>query len=111
MQTGGSCRPCYARASNALGLSIKSQFSQGGSFDPLAIPVFVGGRVYCTYTGVLLALGLRARARLAGMVSMVCCGGAAAGYSPACAAPVALLLVSQARKDGLTMVLLCCLLG
>ena len=65
--------------------------------------MFFGGRVYCTYTGVLLALGLRARARLEGMVSMVCCGGAVAGYSPACAAPVALLLVSQVRKDGLML--------
>ena len=65
--------------------------------------MFFGGRVYCTYTGVLLALGLRARARLAGMVSMVCCGGAVAGYSPACAVPVALLLVSQVGKGGLTI--------
>ena len=65
--------------------------------------MFFGKRAYFTYTGVLLALGLRARACLEGMVSMVCCGGAVAGYSPACAAPVALLLVSQVRKYGLML--------
>ena len=65
--------------------------------------MFFGKRAYFTYTGVLLALGLRARACWEGMASMVCCGGAVAGYSPACAAPVALLLVSQVRKDGLML--------